>query len=169
MEYKDVAKARVKSIYNDLVVLDKKSAELRESLTSTTVSLQERKRNMETLGLKFEDFKSDIRRISLEHYESEIVSINIKHLVSSLYETLIQLGLSGVDVKDLDLEEEVVSSIVEIASQAKPVFTSDNGKFVVANEELHKEIFQMVEARVANEGVLKNTFDLIPIDKAQVL
>lgn len=169
MEYKQVATARVKSIYNDLLAMDKKSMKLQESLETTTVSLQERKRNMEKLGLKFESFKSDIVKVSREHYELEILTINIKHLVSSLYETLLQVGIAGLSLEDLGIEEDAMGRIKEIAEQARPVFSSEKGEVIIANEDLHSEIFQSVEARVANEEVLKKTFELIPTDGAKTL
>ena len=169
MEYKEVAKARIKSLHEDLVVLDKESISLRESIVSTTVSLQERKRNMEKLGLTFPDFKADLRKVSMEHYRSEIININIKHIVSSLHETLLQVGILGISDSELELDKDLMESIREVASQAKPVFSSEKGECIVANESMYNEIFQAVDARLSSEMVLKNTFDMIPTDKGTVV
>lgn len=156
-----VIKARVDSLLSDARALAEDIENKSDRFRERSIKVRDQKKKMKDLELTEEDFYEDLAELSKLNYSLFLMGENYKHVVSCLYEINIQTGLLGLSFEEIGVGEEDVEEIREKVKSASPLYTSKAGKVVIADEELHKMVFNGMEQRLSDKNVLSQSFKMI--------
>ena len=119
------------------------------------------KKKNDSPELTHEDFKQDIIDIQNKFHKTQLMELNANHIASGICETVLIAKLMGVKLEEIDLEEHALKSVQAISDGNNNMFALVGGEVVVANEEAYEFLTKSLEARISEESILKNSFNMI--------
>lgn len=107
------------------------------------------------------DFKQDILDIQKKFHKTQLLELNANHIASGICETVLIANLMGIKLEDTEVDEHTLKSVQAISDGNNNMFGLVSGKVVVANEEAYRFLTESLEARISEDSILKNSFNMI--------